>query len=99
MFVYFGVIQDGLLQLVGGGHNTKGVEGVSLTILGFLNQRPEYNVDKMMVVPVSPTHRGMPVQNIPLCQFVEWDYRLNVEGLLVTLKQRQPDHVLDILMD
>jgi hypothetical protein len=96
MIIQFAVVNQGLLEIKGGAHNNDGEEGVTKVILWFLNLSPDYAVDKMFVA----SHDSiMAIPHTPMDQLVEWDHRLPVRTLLITLKAKRREHVVDVLMD
>lgn len=85
MLIHFGILrEDGMLDIKGGVHNREGAEGVSKAILWFLKRCPQFAVGRMLVTPNAST---LTVTSSPHETLVDWDYRLPVKGLLVTLKR------------
>lgn len=84
MLIHFGILrEDGMLDIKGGTHNHEGAEGVSNAILWFTKLCPDLAVDRMLVTPKPST---LTTPGLPKTGLVDWDYRLPVKGLLVTLK-------------
>ena len=87
MTIYFAEVEDNALVVKGGKHNKDHVDGVSKAILWFLKVFPNYAVDRMLVPP--PDSSELP-SNIPYDEFRDWDYRLQVKALVISLRQYAP---------
>ena len=84
MAIYFAEVENNTLTIKGAAQNREHAEGVSKAILWFLKVFPNYAVDRMMVPP--PDSPEMP-SSIPYDQFRDWDYRLPVRVLVISLRQ------------
>lgn len=83
MSIYFAEVRDGVLHIKGGVHNRDGAEGFSKAIMWFLQIFPKYAVDRMLVPAADSTEN---ITCIPLTQLRDWDYRLPVRAVLVTVR-------------
>ena len=84
------VNSDCTLDVLGGVENRSGAEGFSKELMWFLKQSRSHRVHKMFVCPKDSR---FPVNSIPIRDLVEWDFRLPVDGVIVTLRARGVDEV------
>ena len=78
---------DGTLLVKGCMINKEGAEGVTKAIMWFLKQSPVHAVHHMRVLP-RDSYVGVPLSSIPAADLVEWNYRLPIHCLVVTLRDR-----------
>ena len=92
MRIFFCVTTDGEFEIKSAMLNEKGADGLSEAIMWFFKVFPGLATDRMLVV--DPTaemdSEYYNITKVPLDKLIDFNYRLPVKELLISLKKHTP---------